>query len=315
MFEAVLEVLGGRGSRLWPLYIAAMVLIAAILFAKRRPEQGFVAWLFPKEIYFSRSHLTDIKLFLFGRVLATFGLFQLVAVTALIANFTVTTFGSFGSGLVLGPVAIAFLVLMTNDFGVYWVHRIHHENKIFWPFHSVHHSAEVMTPITVYRKHPVYDIFSTLLKSLLLGLLQGLVLAGLTNEASLSTILGVNAFYFAFNILGANFRHSHVWLSYGRVLEHIFISPAQHQIHHSIERRHYNKNYGEVLAIWDWMFGTLYVPETEEKIRFGLGDENGDRIDQPHPTLKDALLVPFQDSAKALSQRPSDQPETPQMGQ
>ena len=63
-----------------------------------------------------------------------------------------------------------------------------------------------------------------------------------------------------------------MWLSYGLVLSHIFISPAQHQIHHSIEARHFGHNVGFALAIWDWMFGTLYVPKERETFDMGLGD-------------------------------------------
>lgn len=53
----------------------------------------------------------------------------------------------------------------------------------------------------------------------------------------------------------------------------MLISPAMHQVHHSIEPRHFNRNYGQALAIWDWMFGTLYVIHEKEVVTFGLDDE------------------------------------------
>jgi hypothetical protein len=37
--------------------------------------------------------------------------------------------------------------------------------------------------------------------------------------------------------------------------------PAHHHVHHSANPKHFNKNFGSCLALWDWMFGTLYVPE------------------------------------------------------
>ena len=46
-------------------------------------------------------------------------------------------------------------------------------------------------------------------------------------RAELTTILGVNAGLFLFNAAGANLRHSHVWISYGRIAEKFLISPAQ----------------------------------------------------------------------------------------
>ena len=104
--------------------------------------------------------------------------------------------------------------------------------------------------------------------------------------------------------LGVHLRHSHIPLGYGRLLEHIVISPRLHQIHHSVERRHYDRNFGEIFALWDWMFGTLHIPEKGEKVRFGLTDENGE-IHQPYPNLREAMLKPFAESAKVLRSRDS----------
>ena len=106
------------------------------------------------------------------------------------------------------------------------------------------------------------------------------------------------------NSFAANLRHSHVWLSFGPVWEHIFISPAQHQVHHSIDKQHYNKNYGEVLAIWDWMFGTLYVPQTRAKIAFDLCDNEGNPLPQPHTSLRMALTLPIKQSLATLRRKP-----------
>jgi sterol desaturase/sphingolipid hydroxylase (fatty acid hydroxylase superfamily) len=197
------------------------------------------------------------------------------------------------------PLAIAALILIVIDFCTYWVHRIHHETPILWPFHSLHHSAEVLTPITVFRKHPIYDLFSDVARGILLGGVLGLILGLFVGSVSAMAVFNVNIFYFLFNVLGSNFRHSHIWFSYGRRLEHILISPAQHQIHHSLDVAHHNKNYGEVLAIWDWMFGTLYVPQREEVLSFGLADEHGRRLEQPHPSLWRSLWVPVRDAWRA----------------
>ena len=157
-----------------------------------------------------------------------------------------------------------------------------------------------MTPLTVRRKHPVYIVISMLIRGFILGSVQGVMLYLFVGEVDLLTIGSVNAGYFVFHVVGSNLRHSHIWLSYGRVLEHILISPAQHQIHHSSNVKHHNKNYGEVFAIWDMMFGTLYVPNSYEDLDYGLADAQGIKIDQPHPTLHTAILHPFIESWEAL---------------
>jgi len=296
--------LGGSGSRLWPYYVPGMILLAYVVYRRQSQGGGFLRWLFPREVYFHKSHLVDIQLFVIGRLLKLFGVFQLVTVSTLVAAAIV----GFAGGHVLelampSPVVIGLLLLVANDFATYWVHKVHHEHPTLWPFHAVHHSAEVMTPITVYRKHPFYDVFSSLIHGVFVGLVQGILLALFLGEISTPLIFGINAFYALFNAITANLRHTHVWLSFGPVLEHVFISPAQHQIHHSVEKKHYNKNYGEVLAIWDWMFGTLYVPTEQEVLTFGLGDVHGNPMEQQHPSLAAALVVPVKQSLATIRRR------------
>lgn len=201
------------------------------------------------------------------------------------------------------PLMVGLVMVLATDFCIYWVHRVHHEAPALWPFHAVHHSAEVLTPLTVYRKHPIYDFISDIVRSIVLGALQGMLLAMFVGKIALTHIAGVNAFYFFFNALGSNLRHSQVWLSYGPVLERILISPAQHQIHHSSAVHHHNRNYGEIFAVWDWMFGALYLPEVREELEFGLADAHGNRQPQPHPTLSNALVVPLVESWSILSRR------------
>ena len=80
-------------------------------------------------------------------------------------------------------------------------------------------------------------------------------------------------FSFIFLLFGANLRHSHVKLRYPKIIEYLLISPYQHQIHHSDNPKHFNKNMGSKLAIWDWMFGTLVLSKSASKIKFGIGKE------------------------------------------
>ena len=306
----------GTDIRFHPIYLMPFLVIGLALYLWRGRTQGkqqsFFGWLFPKEIYLHPSHIVDMKLFVVGRLLF---LSKLLNTGFIQTSFVIVGMGFVAQltglemsdqGVSVGRVLLATLIItITTDFCVYWVHRYHHETPIIWPFHAVHHSAEVMTPVTVYRKHPVYDIISNLTKAVLIGLVQGIILMLLMGKVETSVVMGINVFYFFFNFLGSNFRHSHIWLSYGRTLEHVFISPAQHQVHHSLDPKHHNKNYGEMLAIWDWMFGTLYVPQRIEELKFGISksSSSNEAIAQPHGNLQDALLVPFRDSVKSIKRR------------
>jgi sterol desaturase/sphingolipid hydroxylase (fatty acid hydroxylase superfamily) len=311
----ILETLAGTAaavlwsfeSRLALVYLCATVLLVYGIWVWRGRPASFLRFLLPREVYLHRSNLVDIKVFLANFCMGAFGLFGALVFTPVVTVAVLGTILSHaGTGfqpldVTWGRSALATLVIvLAMDFSKYWAHYIHHEWRILWPFHALHHSAEVLTPLTAHRNHPVFIIIRSVIYSLVLGTVQAFTLFLLIGEIDILTIGSANAGYVIFNILGSNLRHSHVWLSYGRAVEHILISPAQHQIHHSCDVKHHNKNYGEVFAFWDWMFGTLYIPDAEERLTFGIADAEGNRIAQPHPTLRAALFKPFSEAFGAL---------------
>jgi sterol desaturase/sphingolipid hydroxylase (fatty acid hydroxylase superfamily) len=306
---ALLQASFGASSRLGTVYLLSFVAMGYIIYRlrERQRSETFLAFLLPRHMYLHPSHFTDIKLFVAGRVLTVFGAFNFSALAALSATAVMVLLAQAtgegarsGEGSWIEFLCITFIAATVADFCTYWVHRLHHEVQVLWPFHKVHHSAEVLTPITAYRKHPVYDVFSAVAKAVPAGALQGLVLFLLVGKIEFVTLGGANFVYFAFNILGSNLRHSHIWLDFGPVFDRVFISPAQHQIHHSRAPIHFNKNYGEIFALWDWMFGSLYVPQGREAIEIGLADGTGAALPQPHPNFTQAMLEPFRESWMAL---------------
>jgi sterol desaturase/sphingolipid hydroxylase (fatty acid hydroxylase superfamily) len=294
-------------------YLLCSVVIAFGIWLYRGRPETFVKWLVPKAVYSHKSNILDIKLFLASRAFMAFGIFSAVFFPTTVAYTLLMKMG--GADFAPPPVSAnrilvaTLIIVVASDFCKYWAHRAHHEWKILWPFHAVHHSADVLTPLTVQRVHPVEPLIRNALITLIVGLVQGIILYAVLGQLSIATIAGANAIYFLFNALGANFRHSHIWISYGRVMEHILISPAQHQVHHSVATKHHDKNYGSIFAIWDWMFGTLYVPEKVEDLTFGCSDGTGKPMAQPYPTLRRALIGPFIDSGQAIRRalsRPTD---------
>ncbi|SLN54338.1 Fatty acid hydroxylase superfamily protein [Roseovarius albus] len=285
-------------------YLCCTVIIAYAIWKFRGGAGSFTKWLLPKEVYHHKSNMLDIKLFFAVRFFASLGLLGAVFFPTTVAYIILDALAgadhkSPPSGWTRCAIATAIIVI-TSDFCKYWAHRAHHEWRVLWPFHAVHHSADVLTPLTVERVHPVEPIIRNILMTVIVGLVQGLALYTFVGKVDIVTIGGANAFYFAFNALGSNFRHSHIWISYGWVIEHILISPAQHQVHHSVARRHHDKNYGSIFALWDWMFGTLYIPTEREKLTFGVSDGTGEPIEQPYPTLVSALVLPFKESSETI---------------
>lgn len=319
LYQPVLYSFTSLGSRLAVFYLCLTILIVAVLWIVRGRQGSFISYLLPKDVYLHKSNIVDIKIFLFNSFLAGMGLFAVVTMTPLmtlaVLNALLTLTGGSTAPVDMTTAKLAFatlIMVLSLDFCKYWAHRLHHETSILWPFHALHHSAEIMTPLTANRNHPMFLVLRALLNTVVVGSVQALMLFLLMGKIEILTIGTVNAGYFIFNALGANLRHSHVWLSYGPVLEYIFISPAQHHIHHSIEKKHFNKNYGEVFAIWDLMFGTLYVLRSYEKLTFGLANAKGEPIEQPYPNLRSALLHPFADSWRALWKGTSRDPKMAQ---
>jgi sterol desaturase/sphingolipid hydroxylase (fatty acid hydroxylase superfamily) len=85
-------------------------------------------------------------------------------------------------------------------------------------------------------------------------------------------VFGVNV-YVLRNVLMMDFvRHTHFKLSFGW-LNTVILCPHWHQLHHSTNPKHWDKNFGLMLSVWDRMFGTLVIPEPNESFNFGLAND------------------------------------------
>ena len=178
-------------------------------------------------------------------------------------------------------------IFVFSDFTRYWLHRFLHTIPFLWEFHKVHHSAKVLTPITFYRVHPVENFLFGLRYSLSIGFVTGIFIYLFGAMIDIYMVLGVNIFIFIFSLFGSNLRHSHVAFSYGKYIEKWLLSPKQHQIHH--DKKHFNKNYGGYIAIWDRVFGSLCLSNSVNVLKFGLRkNQMGEYV-----SLKDLILRPF----------------------
>ena len=178
-----------------------------------------------------------------------------------------------------GPLLlIAFTVtmLIAYDLSYYLYHRMQHRIPILWELHKVHHSAQIMIGVTKDRVHPIDEIMNRWWDGLIPGLCYGIWLFFALDPVEL-TVFGINVYVLRNIILMMDFvRHTHLKLAYGRHLSAVLLSPHYHQLHHSIAEKHWDKNFGLTLSIWDRMFGTLVVPEPDEDFVFGLTENEHD---------------------------------------
>jgi sterol desaturase/sphingolipid hydroxylase (fatty acid hydroxylase superfamily) len=139
--------------------------------------------------------------------------------------------------------ARGFCTIVGIDLLAWFHHFVRHKVGVFWAFHVIHHSQREMNLFVDYRAHFIdYAIEQTLL------------------------FLPIHMFAFGFPYsiyllylasCYTKIYHSNLRTNFG-FLKHILVTPQSHRIHHSIEPRHWDKNFGAISTIWDRIFGTLH---------------------------------------------------------
>lgn len=145
------------------------------------------------------------------------------------------------------------LVLM--DFLGYLGHRLLHRGSL-WSFHAIHHGAIEIDWLTAARNHPVNVVVQRIIVT------APLVLFGFSPLA----ICAAGPVFAFWGFL----THANLDTDFGP-LRYLLVSPALHRWHHTGLDEGGNKNFGDVFALWDVIFGTFYLPETKAT-RFGLED-------------------------------------------
>ncbi|MCW5906725.1 MAG: sterol desaturase family protein [Chitinophagales bacterium] len=140
------------------------------------------------------------------------------------------------------------------DFIFYWSHRLQHEVRFFWCFHSVHHTTQEMRLASAVRG-PVIEFVMTPWFFIWMCWLGIHPLMFITVR-TFSRIWGV------LEHINEKFVGHHPWLN------KIFITPDVHRVHHGKNYRYLDMNYSEILSIWDRMFGTYQ--EYDEKPVYGV---------------------------------------------
>jgi ornithine lipid hydroxylase len=168
----------------------------------------------------------------------------------------------------LQAIAMALVVDSTR----YWLHRISHEWEPLWRFHAVHHSPHRLYTLNVGRFHPIDKSLQFLLDAL------PFIVMGVPPA--------VLSLYFVFYAVNGFFQHSNVDVKLG-LLNYLMSGPELHRWHHSMIKEESNHNYGNHLIVWDWLFGTRYLPSDREVEELGL-------INRRYPTgFTQQMAAPF----------------------
>jgi sterol desaturase/sphingolipid hydroxylase (fatty acid hydroxylase superfamily) len=144
------------------------------------------------------------------------------------------------------------LLFLADDFAYYWFHRIHHEVRVFWASHVVHHSSEHYNLSTALRQTwtpmTALPFWAPLA---LLGFPPWMILT----QQAISLI-------YQFWIHTERVKKMPAWF------EFFFNTPSHHRVHHGSNEVYLDRNYGGILIVWDRLFGS-FQGETE-RVRYGL---------------------------------------------
>ncbi|MEN9527445.1 MAG: hypothetical protein RLY56_1396 [Pseudomonadota bacterium] len=168
--------------------------------------------------------------------------------------------------------AMVLTLLIADDLTQYWWHRLSHTSR-FWPLHRAHHSASYMSVRVVYRNNAFYY-----------AMMPGLWLSGLLIFLGFGWVYAIYAMIKVTVIIGA---HSSVrwdeklyqWPATRPlmwVLERTISTPATHYAHHALTQDdgvgHYTGNFGNLLFLWDIIFGTARITR-RYPAEYGLADD------------------------------------------
>lgn len=235
-----------------PVYVALLVLFAALELVLAAGQSGGR----PRAAAPKRRYLVNFGLPIIGMVLGV--LLPLgTAGAAVLARES--GWGLFNT--VAAPAPLILLAgLAVRTLAAYWLHRLFHAVPVLWRLHRVHHTDPVLDVSTGLRHHPGELLISAPV-ALAVVIALGLPLwAALLTDAVL--------------LAGSLFKHLDGDLP--QPLERwtglLLATPAIHRLHHSAAVAQTDSNFGNLVSVWDRLFGTFLDPANGGPQRLGLGD-------------------------------------------
>jgi sterol desaturase/sphingolipid hydroxylase (fatty acid hydroxylase superfamily) len=154
------------------------------------------------------------------------------------------------------PVVLQVLFfLVIHDFYIYWFHRAQHHSKLLWRTHEAHHSNKEVDWLAGTRSHSLE------------------ILINQTIEFAPIVLLGANPIVVPIKALidavWGMYIHSNIDVRSGK-LQYFINGPEMHQWHHANDRAVFYANYSTKFAVWDWLFGTAYLPGRKKPSEYGL---------------------------------------------
>jgi alkylglycerol monooxygenase len=143
--------------------------------------------------------------------------------------------------------------VLLYDLCYYWLHRAGHEVNLLWAAHVVHHQSEHYNLSTALRQTSSGALF---------GWIFYLPMALLGFPLKVFVVVSLIDLLYQFWI------HTELIGSLGW-FDRVFASPSNHRVHHAVNERYLDRNYGGILILWDRLFGTFEPEQAEEPCIYG----------------------------------------------
>ncbi len=204
-------------------------------------------YLKKKNNYRLNDTVTSIGLGLMSRYPALLGLGVQGLVYAFISK-------QFNLGLLASYDPYVWVIaFVMYDLSYYWLHRSHHQIKVLWASHVVHHHGEEYNLSTALRQTGTDFLFKWIFYTPML-------LLGIPVEIFVTVA--------ALNLIYQFWVHTEHIKRLG-ILDYILVTPSNHRIHHAQNKEYIDANYGGVFILWDRMFGTFIDERDDLKPIYG----------------------------------------------
>ncbi|CDZ64464.1 sterol desaturase family protein [Neorhizobium galegae] len=291
----------------WGIFFGAGLLSFFFLLRRDRSDFSFREMFehcVPFNVLTSKSFHMDVIIYVWRKLTDLVFVAPGLAATALVSGATdiglrsvFADFSPLGINYVV-TFSCTIVMLIAAEFADYLVHYLEHKVPALWELHKVHHSADFLNPLTSKRGHSFPLVYGGIVAGVITGMFAGLFMflfgISLVEAVALRAVASKIFTIWTLDPL----KHSHIPVSLGW-FDRFLISPHMHQIHHSKVERHWDKNFGTNLSIFDWMFGTGYRPEKGEKAVFGISGYSDASL-QKFNTFKGAYFDPVLRSWKAI---------------
>ena len=168
--------------------------------------------------------------------------------------------------------------LITHDFYIYWFHRWQHHNKVLWRTHEAHHSNKEVDWLAGTRSHSIEILINQTIEFAPIVLLGAAPMV-IPIKALLDAVWGM-------------YIHANINVKSGK-LQYIINGPEMHLWHHANDRKVFYANFSTKFAIWDWLFGTAYLPQHQP-------DEYGLYYDYPKDYFAQHVFMVHRFNEQAL---------------